>query len=150
MAAEIKSSPAFEHFKPKALFRPILNCTNYDVTADGQHFILGLPPEGDDCGFRTAHGPPQLGCGAEEVKSAVFHLRSLWQNQLPKLSLNQCLDAIKTIGGRRQDFDAPALTSNLLLEGVSNIRSHGIILVKRIRNVPPNLASAFIWETTFA
>jgi Tol biopolymer transport system component/tRNA A-37 threonylcarbamoyl transferase component Bud32 len=46
MAADIKFSPAFEVFKPKALFRAIIS-TNYDVTADGQHFILGEPAEGD-------------------------------------------------------------------------------------------------------
>src|SRR5262249_18758615 len=44
MAAQIKSSPAS---KPKALFQTIrLSSVNYDVTEDGQHFIMGVP-EGD-------------------------------------------------------------------------------------------------------
>jgi Tol biopolymer transport system component len=47
MAAEIKSSPGFKAFRPKALFRAILSSANYDVTADGQHFIVGVPAEGD-------------------------------------------------------------------------------------------------------
>jgi Tol biopolymer transport system component len=47
MAADIKSGSAIEASKPKTLFRAFLLSANYDVTADGQHFIGGVPAGSD-------------------------------------------------------------------------------------------------------
>jgi hypothetical protein len=77
MAVPVRTASGFEIGTPQSLFQarmPIIPFCKYDVSADGQRFLVNTVI-GDEGKSNPDHTRPELDRGAEEVNPAALRLR---------------------------------------------------------------------------